>query len=145
MRYKGNSIEEREATVERLREFLRFNHTTESQAARRIGVRDTTLYSWLQGHSRPVSADRIIAFLDSMQPERGGIMPTGYEYREYKNWRGIPKPRRCPFCKQAKGEIRKANRMYQGVCRNCGASGPHRKSYDEALAAWNGKVRSKIQ
>ena len=24
--------------------------------------------------------------------ERSGIMPTGYEYREYKNWRGIPKP-----------------------------------------------------
>src|SRR5258708_20606744 len=36
-----------------------------------------------------------------------GIAPSGYEYREYKNWRGIPKPRRCPFCKHAKGEIRK--------------------------------------
>ncbi len=41
--------------------------------------------------------------------ERSGFMPTGYEYREYKNWRGIAKPRRCPFCKQAKGEIRKTD------------------------------------
>jgi hypothetical protein len=40
--------------------------------------------------------------------ELAGVIPTGYEYREYKNWRGIPKPRRCPFCKQSKGEIRKA-------------------------------------
>jgi hypothetical protein len=55
----------------------------------------------------------IIAFLDSVPADRSGIMPPGYEYREYKNWRGIPKPRRCPFCKQTKGEIRKFNRMYQ--------------------------------
>ena len=68
-------------------------------------------------------------------------MPTGYEYREYKNWRGIPKPRRCPFCK-VKGEIRKGRKGFQGVCPNCGATGPRRESYDEALLAWNGKVGS---
>ena len=67
MRYKRNSIEKREAAVERLREFLRFNYVTGTQAARRIGVRDTTLYSWLQGKSRPASgaAALIIAFLGS--------------------------------------------------------------------------------
>jgi hypothetical protein len=27
----------------------------------------------------------------------------------------------CPFCKQAKGEIRKIRGGFQGVCRNCGA------------------------
>jgi hypothetical protein len=52
------------------------------------------------GRGKP---ERITAFLDSLPAERPGIIPTGYEYREYKNWRGIPKPRRCPFCKQAKG------------------------------------------
>ena len=58
-------------------------------------VRDTTVYSWLSGESRPASAERILAFLDSMPAESGGgITPSGYEYREYKNWRGIPKPRR---------------------------------------------------
>ena len=86
MRYKGDSIEERKAAVERLREFLRLNYATGTEVARRIGVRDTTLYSWLQGKSRPRSAARIIAFLDSLPAERADILPTGYEYREYKNW-----------------------------------------------------------
>ena len=123
MRDKSKSIEELDAAVERLREFLRINYLTGAQAARGIGVRAEALYAWLQGHSRPRSAERIIAFLDSMPAERTGIMPTGYEYREYKNWRGIPKLRRCPFCKQAKGEIRKARGGFQGVCPNCGATG----------------------
>ena len=141
MRYKRNSIEEREAAVERLREFLQFDYMTGTQAARQIGVRDTTLYAWLQSKSKPrsVTAARIIAFLDSLPAERAGIMPIGYEYREYKNWRGIPKPRRCPFCKQAKGEIRKVRGAFQGVCPSCGATGPKRDSYDRALLAWNGK------
>ena len=141
VRYKNNSVQDREAAVERLREFLRFNYLTGSQAARQIGVRDTTLYAWLQNKSKPESdtAARITAFLDSLPAERGGIMPIGYEYREYKNWRGIPKPRRCPFCKEAKGEIRKAKRVYQGVCPNCGAMGPKREGYNPALLAWNGK------
>ena len=139
MRYKGKAIEERDAAVERLRDFLRFNYVTEAQVAQRIGVRADALYAWLQGKGRPRSAGRIIAFLDSMPAERGGIMPIGYEYREYKNWRGIPKPRRCPFCKQAKGEIRKVRAGVQGVCPNCGATGPKRRTCDEALRAWNGR------
>jgi rubredoxin len=66
-------------------------------------------------------------------------MPTGYEYREYKNWRGIPKPRLCPFCKQAKGEILKTKGGFQGVCPECGAAGPKRENHPEALRAWNGR------
>jgi Restriction alleviation protein Lar len=133
------SIEGRDAAVKRLREFLRLDYMTGALAARWIGVRAETLYSWLVGESRPASPERIEAFLDSMPAEPSGTMPTGYEYREYKNWRGIPKPRRCPFCKRAKGEIRKARGGFQGVCLNCGATGPRRKSHDEALRAWNGK------
>jgi hypothetical protein len=92
VRYKSDSIEERDAAVERLREFLWFNYVTGTETARRIGVRDTTLYSWLQGKSRPrfAAAARIVAFLESLPVERAGIMPIGYEYREYKNWRGFP-------------------------------------------------------
>lgn len=61
-------------------------------------------------------------------------------HREYTNWRGIPKPRRCPFCKQGKGEIKKVRGGFQGVCPNCGATGPNRESHHEALKAWNGRA-----
>jgi transcriptional regulator with XRE-family HTH domain len=107
MRHKQSSNHERDAVVERLREFLRFNYMTGAQVAQRIGVRPETLYPWLQGKGRPKDVERILAFLNSVPADRRGITPTGYEYREYKNWRGVPKPRRCPFCKSAKGEIRR--------------------------------------
>ena len=82
-----------------------------------------------EGKSTPRSASAawIVAFLDFLPAERAGIRPIGYEYREYKNWRGIPKPRRCPFCKKAKGEIRKVRGAFQGVCPSCGATGPKRR------------------
>ena len=140
MARKRDSKDERDKVVERLREFVRFSYMTGSEVARRLGVRDSSVYSWLNGESRPSNPEDITALLDSMPAESGsGFAPTGYEYREYKNWRGIPKPRRCPFCKGAKGEIRKMRGGFQGVCPNCGSSGPKRDSQDEALRAWNGK------
>ena len=62
----------------------------------------------------------LVSFASS-QAEKLGFAPTGYEYRGYKNWRGISKPCRCPFCKLAKGEIRKARGGFHGVCPNYGA------------------------
>ena len=126
--------------IERLREFVRFNYVTAGEVAREIGVHDSSVYSWLLGQARPAEPKRIAAFLDSVPRQNGcGIAPVGYEYREYKNWRGIPKPRRCPFCKQARGEIRRKGAGFLGVCPNCHASGPKRDSYDEALMTWNAK------
>jgi hypothetical protein len=103
------------------------------------GVTESSLYLWLNGKTKPADPARLVSFLNSLPGERSGIMPTGYEYREYKNWRGIPKPRRCPFCKKRKGEIRKVRGAFQGSCPNCGATGPLRKDHGEALRAWNGK------
>jgi hypothetical protein len=81
---------------------------TAAEVARQIGVNDSTVYSWLLGQGRPAEPKSIATFLNSFPPGNGsGIAPVGYQYREYKNWRGIPKPRRCPFSKQAKGEIRR--------------------------------------
>jgi hypothetical protein len=134
VRYKPASIAERDSTVERLREFIRLNYVSAGEVARRMGFRDETVYSWLKGDSRPAEPELIIAFLNSLPAEESGISPTGYEYREYKNWRGIPKPRRCAFCKQAKGEIRKVRGGFQGVCPNCGATGPKRENYDVVSA-----------
>jgi hypothetical protein len=123
-----------------LRDFIRLNYMTAAEVARQIGVRDSTVYSWLLGQARPAEPKLIAAFLDSLLRENAsGVAPTGYEYREYKNWRGIPKPRRCPFCKRAKGDIRRIRGGFLGVCPKCDAKGPKRGSYDEALRAWNGK------
>jgi hypothetical protein len=86
-----------DAILERLREFIRLNYMTAAEVARHIGVRDTTIYDWLLGQARPAKPQRIAAFLDSLPRESGsGIAPSGYEYREYKNWRGIPKPAPLP-------------------------------------------------
>jgi hypothetical protein len=139
-RRSQDQLEEVDALVERLREFVRLSYMTAAEVARRMGVRDSAVYSWLQGESRPMKPEVISAFLKSVPTENGsGIAPTGYEYREYKNWRGIPKPRRCPFCKKAKGEIRRRGGAFLGMCPNCGAKGPNQESYDDALHAWNGK------
>ena len=129
-----------DALVERLRDFVRFNYMTAAAVAREVGVNDSTVYSWLLGQARPAEPKRVAAFLESFPRQNGsGIAPVGYEYREYKNWRGIPKPRRCPFCKGTKGEIRRKRGGFLGVCPNCDASGPKRETYDDALQAWNGK------
>ena len=129
-----------DALVERLRDFIRLNYMTAAEVARQVGVRDTTIYDWLLGRARPAEPQRIAAFLNSLPRENGsGVAPTGYEHREYKNWRGIPKPRLCPFCKQAKGDIRRSRGGFLGVCPNCEAKGPKRGSADEALRAWNVK------
>jgi len=66
--------------------FSELNYMTGVDVARRIGVRDMTLYSWLQGESRPSRPDRIAAFLKSITAESGSdLAPNGYEYRECKN------------------------------------------------------------
>src|SRR5260370_17496134 len=105
-----------------------------------MGVHGSTGDAGVLGQGRRVEQKRIAAFLDAFSRENGsGIAPIGYEYREYKNWRGIPKPRRCPFCKQAKGEIRKICGGFLGVCPSRDARGPKRESRDAALRAWNGK------
>ena len=139
-RRSKDELKKIDALVERLREFVRLNYMTAAEVGRQIGVNDSTVYSRLLGQARPAEPKRVVAFLDSLPRENGsGIAPLGYRYREYKNWCGIPKPRRCPFCKQAKGEIRRSRGGFFGVCPNCEARGPMRETRDEALRAWNGR------
>ena len=146
LRRSREELKEVDALVERLREFTRLNYVTAAEVARQMGVRDTTIYDWLLGKARPAKPKRITAFLKSLPKDRGsGIAPTGYEYREYKNWRGISKPRRCPFCKQAKGDIRRSRGGFLGVCPNCDARGPKRDSHEAALRAWNGKALNGVK
>jgi hypothetical protein len=79
MRPKQSLPDGRDALVERLRESIRFGDMIGSEVARRIGVRDETVYSWLQGEFRPAKPKRLIASLDSLSAEAGlGVTPTGY-------------------------------------------------------------------
>ena len=102
MARKPQPEDERDKVVERLREFVRFGYVTGSEVARRIGVTDGTVYSWLLGEFRPANPKRLVTFLDSIPAEKSGIARTGYEYREYKNWRGIPKRDGARFAKVLK-------------------------------------------
>ena len=66
-------------------DFLRLNYISYAEVAKRIGVRDYSLSSWLTGKTRPAEPDRIAAFLDSLPAEaHSRITPNGYQYREYK-------------------------------------------------------------
>jgi hypothetical protein len=140
VRYKSDSIEERDAAVERLREFLRFKYVTGSQVARRIGVRDTTLYSWPHGKSRPRSAAavRVITFLESLPVERVGIMPTGYESGVQELARDSESAA-LSVLQAGKRRDPEGEEWVSGLLSSIWATGPKREDFDEALMAWNGK------
>ena len=71
LRRSREELKEVDALVERLREFTRLSYVTAAEIARQIGVRDSTVYSWLLGQARPAEPMRIIAFLDSLTLEGG--------------------------------------------------------------------------
>src|SRR5580700_8659417 len=125
MRGERGIPDERDALVERLRAFIRVGYVTGSEVARRIGVREEVVYFWLKGEFRPRNPKRLGALLDSLAAESSsGIAPTGYEYKPYPT---APKrPRPCPFCRKARGAIKKARGGFQGVCPKCSAIGPKR-------------------
>jgi DNA-binding transcriptional ArsR family regulator len=108
---KRNSTAERNAVVERLREFIRFGYMTASEVARRIGVSDGTVYSWLLGEFQPTNPKRLMAFLDALPAESSsGIAPTGYEYREYKKLARYSKASTLPVLQTSKGRDPKGSR-----------------------------------
>ncbi len=47
-RRSKDQLQEIDALVERLRQFIRLKCMTAAEVARWIGVRDSTVYSWLQ-------------------------------------------------------------------------------------------------
>ena len=120
--------------MELVEEFIRFKYITGSEVAWRDEER--TAYSCLSGQSRPRSAERINVPLDSIPAETDAgahrLRNTDTICRR-RNGRDpdrfVVKLRRDP---EASGWI-------QGICPNCGASGPKRERRDEALRAWNGK------
>jgi hypothetical protein len=61
-RRSKDELQEIDALLERLREFIRLNYMTAAEVARQIGVRDTRIYDWLLGQARPAKTECITAF-----------------------------------------------------------------------------------
>jgi hypothetical protein len=60
-----------------------------------------------------------------------------------KNWRGIAKACRCPFCKQAKGKIRKGEGRILEASANCGAIDPRRRP-ERGVRAFHAEPLSRL-
>ena len=73
-------LQEIDAVVERLREFIRLEYLSHEKIAALIGVHDSSLHARLSGKTRPVQPERITAFLENRGAEKGsGLAQAGYE------------------------------------------------------------------
>jgi transposase-like protein len=57
-RRSKDELKEIDELVDRLRDFVRLNYVTAAEIARQIGVRDSTVYSWLLGERKVVPGAR---------------------------------------------------------------------------------------
>jgi hypothetical protein len=101
---------------------------------------------WLSGRRQPKapSLAKLRRFLDSeakRSAQGDGIRPVEpVPYKIIKPVQQVRYARICPFCRKARGKIRKlGTASFQGVCPKCGATGPKRESHQESLRAWNGR------
>jgi len=133
-------------TLREFREYVTLSYELPGTIAGRLGVAKRNNWQWLAGKSQPKakSLAKLRGFLDAeaKRPGQGdGIRPI--ELIPYKIIRPIQQVRYariCPFCRKARGKIRKLGAAsFQGACPKCGATGPKRESDQQALRAWNGR------
>jgi transcriptional regulator with XRE-family HTH domain len=120
-------------TLREFKEYLYLSYESPREFAARIGVAKATIWEWLSGRRqpKPKSLAKLRRFLDAeaKRPAQGdGIRPV--EPVPYKITRPIHQvryARLCPFCRKARGKIRKLGAAsFQGVCPKCEATGPKR-------------------
>jgi transcriptional regulator with XRE-family HTH domain len=133
-------------TLREFKEYVHLSYELPRTIARRIDVAQRTIWDWFAGRCQPKaqSLAKLRRFLDNEaeRPAQGdGIRPV--EPVPYKIIRPIQQVRYArlrPFCRKERRKIRKLGAAsFQGTCSKCGASGPKRESYQEALRAWNGR------
>jgi transcriptional regulator with XRE-family HTH domain len=134
------------ATLREFKEYLALSYESPREFAARIGVAKETIWCWLSGRRQPKapSLAKLRRFLDAeaKRPLQGdGIRPVEpVPYKIIKPIQQVRYARICPFCRKARGKIRKLGAgSFQGTCPKCGATGPTRESHQEALRAWNGR------
>src|SRR5258708_26221118 len=133
-------------TLREFKEFVTLRYESPGEIAAGVGVAQRTIWVWLSDKSQPKakSLAKLRRFLDSeaKRPAQGdGIRPVEtVPYKITKPLQQVRYARICPFCRKARGKIRKLGAAsFQGACPKCGASGPKRGGHQEALRAWNGR------
>jgi len=137
---------DQKTTLREFHEYVALSYESPIKIAARIGVKQATTGDWLSGRYQPnaKSLAKLRRFLDeeAKRPAQGdGIRPV--EPVPYKITRPLQQARYariCPFCRKARGKIRKLGAaLFQGACLKCGATGPTGEIHQEALRAWNGR------
>jgi transcriptional regulator with XRE-family HTH domain len=135
-------------TLREFKEYVATSFESPHKLAARFGVAKETIWYWLSGRRQPKapSLAKLRRFLDeeAKRPAQGdGIRPIEpVPYKIIRPLQQVRYARLCPFCRKARGKIRKLGaNSFQGVCPKCGAAGPTRDGHQEALRAWNGRER----
>jgi len=133
-------------TLREFKEYVDQSYELPREFAARIGVAKETIWYWLSGRRQPkaMSLAKLRRFLDqeAKRPAQGdGIRPVEtVPYKITKPIQQVRYARICPFCRKARGKIRKLGAAsFQGTCPKCGATGPKRESHQAALRVWNGR------
>ncbi len=118
------------------KEYVALSYESPIKIAARIAVKQATTGDWLSGRYQPnaKSLAKLRRFLDeeAKRPAQGdGIRPIEPgPFKIVKPAKQVRYARLCPFCRKARGKIRKLGAAsFQGVCPKCGAIGPKRDSH----------------
>jgi transcriptional regulator with XRE-family HTH domain len=132
-------------TLRELREYFARGYEPQCKLAAHMGVTPSTVSCWLAGKWQPkptLAKLRVFLNAEAKRPTQGdGIRPIERVlFKIVKPIQQVRYARLCPFCRKARGKIRKLDvASFQGACPKCGASGPKREGHQEALRAWNGR------
>ena len=133
-------------TLREFQEYLDLSYESPRQFAARIGVAKETICIGfpVDANPKPHRLAKLRRFLDAetKRPLQGdGIRPVEpVPYKITRPLQQVRYARLCPFCRKARGKIRKVGAgSFRGTCPKCGATGPRRESHQEALRAWNGR------
>jgi len=116
-------------TLREFREYVTLSYELPSEIAAHIGLTQPRIWDWLAGKSQPKAKSlmKLRRFLDAeaKKPLQGdGIRPVEpVPYKITKPIQQVRYARLCPFCRKARGQIRKLGAAsFQGACPKCGAT-----------------------
>jgi transcriptional regulator with XRE-family HTH domain len=110
-------------TLREFKEYVALSYESPGEIAARVGVAQKTIWDWLsdKNQPKPKSLMKLRRFLDAeaKRPLQGdGIRPVEpVPYKITRPLQQVRYARLCPFCRKARGKIRKLGAAsFQGVC-----------------------------